>query len=128
MFLISLLRSQLIFLLLVFSSSHAHGRLYREIISANGAKEITAQDNSFSKSLGPKEAVNDAFEELSERGDMDKDKRKTAKVTFNFAQMKENFCDNPLRNAKFCKSGGRCYCEGGVNKCNKCICKVEVHY
>ena len=52
--------------MLVFSSSHAHGRLFREIIDANGAKEITTQDNSFSKFLGPKEAVNDAFEELSE--------------------------------------------------------------
>lgn len=113
--------SQLIFLLLVFSSSHAHGRLYREIIGANGAKEITTQDNSFSNFLGPKDAVNDAFEELSEteRGDMDKGKRR--------ARQKRPVLDltslklSKEQRKKFCERENFCYCKPPVT-CESCSC------
>lgn len=120
LFLTSLLGSQLIFLLLVFSSSYAHGRLYRETISANGAKEITNQDNSFSKFLGPKEAVNDAFEELSERGDMDKGKRRDAQAVLFDIDMTRGNC-GPAERKKICKSASGCYCLP-LLKCDRCIC------
>lgn len=122
MFLISLFGSQLIFLLLVFSSSNAHGRLYREIISANGAKEITTQDNSFSKFLGPKEAVNDAFEEFSERGNMDKGKRTAAQTVFNIDMMRGNYLDREEKRTEICKSDKNCRCEPS-GKCYRCICR-----
>ena len=113
--------SQLIFLLLVFSSSHAHGRLYRKIIGANGAKEITTQDNSFSNFLGPKDAVNDAFEELSEteRGDMDKGKRRACqkRLVLNLTSLK---LSNEQRK-KFCEGEHLCHCKHPVT-CESCSC------
>lgn len=118
--LISLLNSQLIFLLLVFSSSCSHGRLFREIIDANGAKEITTQDNSFSKFLGPKEAVNDAFEELSERGDMDKEKRNVCRGKLDFAMSNANETER----GKMCTSNKLCHCDP-YEICRKCICKLS---
>lgn len=119
MFSISLLGSQLIFLLLVLSSSHAYGRRYREIFGANGAKEITTQDNSFSNFLGPKDAVNDAFEELSEteRGDMDKEKRRASqkRLVLNLICLprgqRKDLCEN--------KSG--CHCVP-FETCENCNC------
>lgn len=122
LFLTSLLGSQLIFLLLVFSSSHAHGRLYRETISANGAKEITNQDNSF---LGPKEAVNDAFEELSERGDMDKGKRRNAQAVLFDIDMTRGNCQSAERK-KICQSTSGCYCDHIIT-CDRCICDCSDH-
>ena len=117
--LISLLGSQLIFLMLVFSSSRAHGRLFREIIDANGAKEITTQDNSFSKFLGSKEAVNDAFEELSERGDIDKGKRKACQRVINLPIRTEN----DITGAQICHS---IYCRCNLpHTCNSCDCDVK---
>ena len=115
--------SQLIFLLLVFSSSHAHGRLYREIIGAKGAKKITTQDSSFSSFLGPKDVVNDAFEELSEteRGDMDKGKRRASQNEFSV----------DLWNAKWLRDSEKkklcefkrpvCHCKP-VMSCKTCKC------
>ena len=120
--LISLLGSQLIFLMLVFSSSHAHGRLFREIIDANGAKEITTQDNSFSKFLGPKEEVNDAFEELSERRDMDKGKRKALNGAFNFDLSNANGLSKRDRR-RICHSND-CLCKG-YTTCSSCTCTVR---
>lgn len=105
--------------MLVFSSSRAHGRLFRDVIDANGAKEITTQDSSFSKFLGPKEAVNDAFEELSERGDIDKGKRKACQRVINFKIRKEN----SLPRDRICDSiYCRCF---PVNSCRSCDCDVE---
>ena len=120
--LISLLGSQLIFLMLVFSSSHAHGRLFREIIDANGAKEITTQDNSFSKFLGPKEEVNDAFEELSERRDMDKGKRKALNGEFNFKLSNANGLLK-IDRGRVCKFN-HCRCEP-YTTCSSCTCTVQ---
>lgn len=120
LFLISLFGSQLIFLLLIFSSSRSHGRLYREIIDANGPKEITTQDNSFSKFLGPKEAVNEAFEELSERGDMDKGRRTAPQQQFKLL-MSNAICLSRKERRHICKSDYRCYCDP-PNECNICKC------
>lgn len=105
--------------MLVLSSSRVHGRLFREIIDANGAKEITTQDNSFSKFLGPKEAVNDASEELSERGDIDKGKRKACQRVITLQIRKEN----RLPRDKICSSiYCRCY---PVLTCDSCNCDVQ---
>ena len=120
LFLISLFGSQLIFLLLIFSSSRSHGRLYREIIDENGPKEITTQDNSFSKFLGPKEAVNEAFEELSEGGDMDKGRRTAPQQQFKFV-MARGSCLSSEERLRICKSDTRCYCDP-PNECNICKC------
>lgn len=106
--------------MLVFSSSHAHGRLFREIIDANGAKEITTQDNSFSKFLVPKEAVNDAFEELSERGDMDKGKRNACQTTIN---LKITRTLSKKGREQTCRSlGCRCF---PYLECSSCNCDVQ---
>lgn len=104
--------------MLVFSSSHAHGRLFRESLDANGAKEITTQDNSFSKFLGPKEAVNDAFEELSERGDMDKGKRKAPQKGFKFALN----CLAEGERRSLCSSAN-CRCQPLLT-CSTCFCNI----
>lgn len=117
--LISLLNSQMIFLLLVLSSSRVHGRLFREIIDANGAKEITTQDNSFSKFLGPKEVVNDAFEELSETEDMDKGKRKAPQFVFSLSIVQEEDRKNVCHLAK-----AGCKCRP-LNTCSKCACPLS---
>lgn len=121
--LISLLNSQLIFLMLVLSSSRVHGRLFREIIDANRAKEITTKDNSFSKFLGTKEVVNDAFEELSERGEMDKEKRKNRLRQFQFFMSNGNGL-NKTGKKKICESDDRCRCRP-VDECSLCICSEE---
>lgn len=119
--LISLLNSQMIFLLLVLSSSRVHGRLFREIIDANGAKEITTQDNSFSKFLGPKEVVNDAFEELSETEDMDKGKRKAPQREFVFSL--SSVAKNDRK--KIChNSQPGCKCRF-FHSCLKCACPLS---
>ena len=118
--LISLLNSQLIFLILVLSSSRVHGRLFREIIDANRAKEITTKDNSFSKFLGTKEEVNDAFEELSERGEMDKEKRKNLLREFAFSMSNGNGLDKTGKK-KICESDNRCRCRPD-DECSLCIC------
>lgn len=120
--LISLLNSQMIFLLLVLSSSRVHGRLFREIIDANGAKEITTQDNSFSKFLGPKEVVNDAFEELSETEDMDKGKRKaTQRELFVFSLLTVQQKDRK----KVCSGAKKgCRCQP-FRSCGDCACPLS---
>lgn len=121
-FFISLLGSQLIFLLLVFSSSHAHGRIYREIIGANGAKKITTQDNSFSNFLGPKDVVNDAFEELSETERREMDKRKTSACQ-NQISLSMNHADCLTGEVKkaICESSPDCFCDPPTI-CDTCIC------
>lgn len=119
--LISLLNSQMIFLMLVLSSSRVHGRLFREITDANGAKEITTQDNSFSKFLGPKEVVNDAFEELSERGDMDKRKRKAPQREFVFSVSSVPQKDRK-KVCRMAKAGCRCR---NFLSCLKCACTLS---
>lgn len=119
--LISLLNSQMIFLMLVLSSSRVHGRLFREIIDANGAKEITTQDNSFSKLLGPKEEVNDAFEELSEMGDVDKGKRKAPppEFVFSLSTLQEKDRKKVCHNAE---AGCKCRL---FHTCLKCACPLS---
>lgn len=115
--------SQLIFLLLVFSSSHAHGRLYREIIGAKEAKKITTQDNSFSNFLEPKDVVNDAFEELSEteRGDMDKGKRRASQKEFS-VNLKGVNCIHEREKKKLCEfNRSVCHCEPTF-RCDTCKC------
>lgn len=123
-FFISLLGSQLIFLLLVFSSSHAHGRIYREIIGANGAKKITTQDNSFSNFLGPKDVVNDAFEELSETERREMDKRKTSASQNEISlSMKHADCLTDEEKKKICEFSAYCRCDPSY-KCDTCKCFV----
>lgn len=117
LFFISLLGSQLIFLLLVLSFSHAYGRRYREIFGANGAKEITTQDNPFSNFLGPKDAVNDAFEELSEteRGDKDKGKRRAFQKRFSLISLPQGERKN------VCEKKNPCHCDPFIT-CESCRC------
>ena len=119
--------SQLVFVLLVFSSSH--GRLYRKIPKANGAEEITAQDNSLSKFLGSKEAMSDAFDELSDREDIDREKASIFEKGFNAAMSeisKIRNCLTKTAKKKVCKAApsafGNVECNCKTLLCEKCAC------
>ena len=116
--------SQLVFVLLVFSSSH--GRLYRKIPKANGAEEITAQDNSLSKFLGSKEAMSDAFDELSDREDIDREKALIFQKGLNAAMSKISNCVTVDAKKEVCKAApaafGNVQCNCKTLSCRKCEC------